>query len=132
MASLLARISPKSSVLALMSILSVADIAFDFAAHYYGLRIDVAVDHGVIAQVQSAVGLDFAIYFSVEGQFSRKLESTLDFCARVQEVLGCFSAPYEWSVFSLWVDKFSPVLRPSQPFHYFVCTPAVPLLFQQK
>src|SRR4030095_1746852 len=71
------------------------DIAVDLTAHHHDLRVDVAVDHGAIAQVQSTVRLDFSIYFFVTGQFSRQLESTRDFYARVQEILGCFSASQE-------------------------------------
>jgi len=99
------------------------NIPLDFAPHHYSLRIDVAGDHGVIAQVQSTIGLDFALYFSVEGQFSRKLECTLDFCARVEDVLGCFSTPCWRSVFSLWVNKFPPMLRLSHPFHLLYSPP---------
>ena len=77
--------------------------------------------------MKGPVSLDFSNYFSVEDQFSRKLESPCDFYARVQDVLGCFSALREWNVLRLWANKFSPLLRLPQPIHYFVGSP---LLFE--
>src|SRR5206468_3747342 len=62
------------------------DIAVDFAAHNDVGCVDVAVDDRAVAQVQGAVGLDFAIQFAFKGQFPGEFQVAFDFNVRVQHV----------------------------------------------
>src|SRR5439155_26752060 len=63
-----------------------ADVAVDLAAHHHVRGVDVAIDDGAVAQVQGAVGVDFAVQFAVKGQFAGKFEIAFDFNIRVQHV----------------------------------------------
>ena len=62
------------------------DVAVDLAAHDHRLGVDVAVDDRAVAEVQRAVGLDFAIQFAVEGQFAGELQVAFDLDIRGQHV----------------------------------------------
>src|SRR5207302_1449502 len=63
------------------------NVAVDLAARDNVGGIDVAVDDRAVAQVQGAVGVDFAIQFPVKGQFAGKFDVPFDFNVRVQHVL---------------------------------------------
>jgi len=88
-----------NSALVLMSIFFFGhDIAVDLASNHNGIGADVALDDGVIAEVERAFRIDVTIEFSIEGQFAGKLDSAFDFYVRAKGVFSCWFVSYSYLI----------------------------------
>jgi hypothetical protein len=62
------------------------DVAVDLAPQHDRIDVEVALDHGVVTQVENPFRADVPIQLSIEGQFAGKLKGAFELDVRVKDV----------------------------------------------
>src|SRR5207249_6506802 len=72
----------------------------DLPSDHHSIDVDVAFDHGVVPEVEAALGVNITVQFSIESHLAGKLEGALQFNVRIEDVLRVITTIW-WCVHSL-------------------------------